>query len=160
MRHVTRLHDANPGASERDGNLIWDKSSGRIQIMIIIQLSDPIKVTELGTLDPESGVGHVSTGFYSNPWPRISCTCPGNTKVCPSPTQCMASRRVSPSFIRGKLRLWQRRTRSHESTRCLPLKARSAFGAWTNRSIVKLETVAKPIRDPFSVSIRGGVRGV
>lgn len=46
---MTRLHDVNPGASERGSNLIWDKSSGRVQIMIIIQLSDPIKVTELGT---------------------------------------------------------------------------------------------------------------
>lgn len=87
-------------------------------------------------------------------WFRISCTCCGRTNVCPNPTQCIASNRVNPNLVSGKLWLWHRSTRSHESTRCFPLTARSAFGACTRRSMVKLETVAKPMRDP-NLSVTG-----
>lgn len=38
--------------------------------MVIIQLSDPIKVAELGTLDPESGVGHFPTVSIPTPGPE------------------------------------------------------------------------------------------
>jgi len=106
--------------------------------------------------EPTESQGHskkVTRQGYRLPEPKmISCTCCGKTNVWPRPTQCIASNRVSPSFIRGKLGLWVRSTRSHESTRCLPLTARSAFGACTRRSMVKLETVAKPIRDPTTIN--------
>ena len=36
-------------------------------------------------------------------WLRMSCTCCGRTNVCPNPTQCMASNRVNPNLVSGKL---------------------------------------------------------
>jgi hypothetical protein len=106
----------------------------------VIRLTLPLpRLTLITTLPHDWSIVHS----------RASLTCLGRKKFRANPVQCGPSSRTSARFNNSQPWLCPRNACRHIYTNLRARSACSFDGACTINSIMKLETVAKPTRDPI-----------